>query len=825
MESVNNIENVYRTWFEFDLSPIPINATLSGVTVSYSNGGGSYNLKLTQPASVNPSDLGGTWTAIGNSSSLHTRVPYDGSDFTSVPIMNAIQNTLSNRKMFIGALSENESTEGSQSSMTISLYVTYTYPAAILTLQIQNDLDGNGNGGSIGVSISPAPATPRTSPYLFTAYENNKLNLEAYDNQTVNGKNYIFNNNEGLCNFSYWEKSAGGKTSSLGPNQSFTTEALKTGDDYATITAKLKVFKVTTNGTLTENEKWYSNVSLTGDVIIPSNKELRITSCAAINLNGHTILSTGGTIVNEGANIIGLAAYIKTSSNAIVGYCGSIQSACNAAASGQKVEITSGSHNGSFSLNSKSEVTISGYGATINGTINLTNATYCRLYGVYLPSGHVYINGGIGNIIMDVRSDREYEVLFIENTANNAVYGLTATNGDMNNFGLYIYNSTGDICRSSIIENHACGIYLSGTSSYNVTEDYFCNNGFDVDAEGGAYAYLLHNTYSRIKPISVYGNCIIPDPPSALACSSASGLAKSNTASLSLNNQAEVKGTPAGELDRMYLDLIHRTSQDTTLDHKGRIEKYKSEYLSIAEKSKGELKKSFNDLSKLKNSLSLTANCLRYLGEEGSLSSYLSELLGMSDLQPYSPYIKKYLIPGLIGKNDYTGALAQCDEVLKAKDIDRDLTCEMLYEKGIINRFYLSNNTEAYRAFSSITAKYPDHPLGKMAMGQISEMPGVEVEKPGLKSLGNTSEGFTCSNYPNPFNPSTRFNFSIPSDGFTELKIYNSLGQEVKTLVSDYLAKGKYTFEWNATSYSSGIYYYFLKSGNNVTTSKIILLK
>ncbi|HEX2926552.1 MAG TPA: hypothetical protein VHP38_09905, partial [Ruminiclostridium sp.] len=688
MENVSNIANVYRTWFEFDLSPIPINATLSGVTVSYSNGGIDYTLKLTNLASVNPSDLGGTWTAIGNSSALHTRVPYGGSDFTSVPIMNAIQNTLSNRKMYIGALSENESTEGSQSSMTISLYATYTYPAAILTLQIQNDLDGNGNGGSIGVSVYPAAATPRTSPYLFTAYENNKLNLEAYDNQTVNGKTYIFNNNEGLCNFSNWEKSTINGNYNLGKSQSFTTEALTTGDNNATITAKLKVFKVTTNGTLTENEKWYSNVGLTGDVIIPSNKELRLTSCAVINLNGHTILSTGGTIVNEGADITGLAAYIKTSSNAIIGYCGSIQSACNAVVSGQKVHITPGSHNGDFSLNSKTDVTISGYGATINGGINLNNDSYCKLYGVYLPNDRVSINGGTGVVIMDVRSDRETGSLFIENTTNNAVYGLSATNGSMSDFGVNIYNSTGDICDTSRIENQMCGIYISG-GHYNVTEDFFCNNGYDADAEGGGYIYLINNTYSRINPISVSGNCIIPDPPSALACSSASGLAKSNTASLSLSTQTEVNGTPAGDLDRMYLDLIHRTSLDTALDHKGRIEKYKSEYLSIAEKSKVEVKKSLHDPIKLKNSLSLVFHCMRYLGEEGSLSSYLNELLGMSDLQPYSPYIKKYLIPGLIGKKDYTGALAQCDEVLKAKDIDRDLTCEMLYEKGIINRFYL----------------------------------------------------------------------------------------------------------------------------------------
>ncbi|MCU7520737.1 MAG: T9SS type A sorting domain-containing protein [Ignavibacteria bacterium] len=569
------------------------------------------------------------------------------------------------------------------------------------------------------------------------------------------------------------------------------------------------------------NEWDYCNLS--GNIIIPSGNSLTIKARTKLNFNDYYIASSGGTLATENGFEVD-CAYLKQN-GILKGLFPKIQSAVDYSGYGQTVELQKRAYNENFSLTGKSNVTISGYGATINGTVYLNNTSYCNLYGIYLPSGSIYVNGGTNSLVQDVSSGFWSTVMHIENSSNNNVYHLTATNGNGADFGLNIYNSTGNVCSSSRIENQMVGIYLSGTSSYNVTEDYFCNNELDVDAEGGSYAYLLHNTYSRINPISVYGNCIIPDPPSALACSSPSGLAKSNTASLSLNNQTEVKGTPAGDLDRMYPDLIHRTSQDTTLDHKGRIEKYKSEYLSIAEKSKGELKKSFNELSKLKNSLSLTANCLRYLGEEESLSSYLSELLGMSGIQPYSPYIKKYLIPGLIGKNDFAGAFAQCDEVLKAKDIDRDLTCEMLYEKGIINRFYLNNNTEAYRAFSSITAKYPNHPLGKMAMGQISEMPGVEVEKPGLKSLGSTSEGFTCSNYPNPFNPSTRFNFSIPSDGFTELKIYNSLGQEVKTLVSDYLAKGKYTFEWNATSYSSGIYYYFLKSGNNVTTSKIILLK
>jgi hypothetical protein len=177
------VSHVCRTWFQFDLSTIPAGATLKGVTVNYTNGGGSYTFKLTKLASVNPGNLQATWTAIGNSTSLQSGLPYGGSPFSSSSIMTFIKDNLSSKVMYIGALSENETAAGSQSGMSLKLDVTYTYPAAKLTLLVQNDLDGNGTGGSIGVSISPAPATPRTSPYLLTAYENNKLNLEAYLSQ------------------------------------------------------------------------------------------------------------------------------------------------------------------------------------------------------------------------------------------------------------------------------------------------------------------------------------------------------------------------------------------------------------------------------------------------------------------------------------------------------------------------------------------------------------------------------------------------------------------------------------------------------------------
>ncbi len=80
-------------------------------------------------------------------------------------------------------------------------------------------------------------------------------------------------------------------------------------------------------------------------------------------------------------------------------------------------------------------------------------------------------------------------------------------------------------------------------------------------------------------------------------------------------------------------------------------------------------------------------------------------------------------------------------------------------------------------------------------------------------------------NYPNPFNPSTTISFSLPSQSFVSLKIFDLLGKEVATILSEELPAGNYKREWNAQSFSSGVYFYRLQAGDFVETKKLILLR
>jgi photosystem II stability/assembly factor-like uncharacterized protein len=80
-------------------------------------------------------------------------------------------------------------------------------------------------------------------------------------------------------------------------------------------------------------------------------------------------------------------------------------------------------------------------------------------------------------------------------------------------------------------------------------------------------------------------------------------------------------------------------------------------------------------------------------------------------------------------------------------------------------------------------------------------------------------------NYPNPFNPTTTIKYSIPTESFVRIKIYNLIGEEVATLVNEEKTIGNYEVEFNATSLPSGIYFYQLKAGKFVETKKMVLMK
>ncbi len=80
-------------------------------------------------------------------------------------------------------------------------------------------------------------------------------------------------------------------------------------------------------------------------------------------------------------------------------------------------------------------------------------------------------------------------------------------------------------------------------------------------------------------------------------------------------------------------------------------------------------------------------------------------------------------------------------------------------------------------------------------------------------------------NYPNPFNPSTTISYQLAANGFTTLKVYDAIGREVATLVSELKEAGTYSAQFDGSKLANGIFFARLQSGDKVQLKKMVLLK
>ena len=132
-------------------------------------------------------------------------------------------------------------------------------------------------------------------------------------------------------------------------------------------------------------------------------------------------------------------------------------------------------------------------------------------------------------------------------------------------------------------------------------------------------------------------------------------------------------------------------------------------------------------------------------------------------------------------------------------------------------------NGDGFMEFFVSAFKYPDvnNKLGKIYVYSMKKfIVGVDEE------INTQPHQYVIEqNYPNPFNPSTTIKYQIPADGMVSLRIYDITGQEVKTLVNEAQSKGRYEVNFDASSLSSGVYFYRLQSGSFNQSMKMILLK
>ncbi|MBP6672711.1 MAG: T9SS type A sorting domain-containing protein [Bacteroidetes bacterium] len=124
------------------------------------------------------------------------------------------------------------------------------------------------------------------------------------------------------------------------------------------------------------------------------------------------------------------------------------------------------------------------------------------------------------------------------------------------------------------------------------------------------------------------------------------------------------------------------------------------------------------------------------------------------------------------------------------------------YASITVMKFYMRQCRDLYRYM------FPQDPTG------------VKINDPRLPK-----DFILSQNYPNPFNPGTKIDVALPQSSSVTLTVYDGLGRELEQIVNGRMDAGSHSFQWNASRYPSGIYYYRLTAGTFVQTKKMILLK
>lgn len=100
---------------------------------------------------------------------------------------------------------------------------------------------------------------------------------------------------------------------------------------------------------------------------------------------------------------------------------------------------------------------------------------------------------------------------------------------------------------------------------------------------------------------------------------------------------------------------------------------------------------------------------------------------------------------------------------------------------------------------------------------QITSIDNIKYDQP--------ENYFLYQNYPNPFNPVTSIECSIPHSGLVTIKVYDILGNEIRTLVNEEKTTGRYSISFDGSDLASGIYFYVLRSKDFIQSKKMLLLK
>jgi hypothetical protein len=183
--------------------------------------------------------------------------------------------------------------------------------------------------------------------------------------------------------------------------------------------------------------------------------------------------------------------------------------------------------------------------------------------------------------------------------------------------------------------------------------------------------------------------------------------------------------------------------------------------------------------------------------------------------------IKHYAIERSINGNSFLQIATTQDTVFNDMEIQKAVNVYSKYIKNVNVSYKVRALSEWKDESNVIHSQYSNYSDIVSAYGSYS----ISQFNKKDKSPNMPENNLVSQNFPNPFNPYTTIYYAVKDEGHITVKVYNSLGQEIATLVDEKKDVGYHYTEWNAAGYTSGIYFYRITNGYYSETRRMVLTK
>jgi hypothetical protein len=161
---------------------------------------------------------------------------------------------------------------------------------------------------------------------------------------------------------------------------------------------------------------------------------------------------------------------------------------------------------------------------------------------------------------------------------------------------------------------------------------------------------------------------------------------------------------------------------------------------------------------------------------------------------------------------EYDNVTYNSSNVYQYENVNNLVNTSGINYHKVVLKLVMSGNFDC--SYSIAGSYSDDYALNKVSSKHID-----------LKNSTIVTEYGISQNYPNPFNPATTINYQLPSNSMVTIKVYDILGNEIKTLVNEYKQAGRYNVSFDASKLSSGVYIYRITAGDYSSAKKMTLVK